>query len=198
VPAAPLPEIEALVAEALRSRPDLAAFRLGVERAAADVRLAESNRFENPFILVQPYTFQDLSPFDRKSSHSWAMGVTVPLPVFNRNQGNIRRARVNCAQTRLQVEELERRILNEVVREQRSLAVSDSALRRLEESTLPRAERALATSRDRLEAGEEALIDYLNALRDYNEILRQYRDVLVRHRRAMLRLNTAVGRRLLP
>jgi cobalt-zinc-cadmium efflux system outer membrane protein len=197
----PLPELpprETLVQEAIRARPDLAAFRLGVDRAAADLRLAEANRFENPFLLVQPYTFQDNAPFDRRSAHSWAVGVTVPLPVYNRNQGNIQRARLTVGQTQLQVEELERRIQSEVQREERLLAVTGSAIRRLEQSSLPRAEQTLRTSRERLAAGEEDLIAYLGALRDYNEIVRQYRDTLVRHRRAMLRLNTVLGMRLLP
>lgn len=197
----PIPELpprETLVQEAVRARPDLAAFRLGVDRAAADLRLAEANRFENPFLLVQPYTFQDNAPFDRRSAHSWAVGVTVPLPVYNRNQGNIQRARLTVGQTQLQVEELERRIQSEVQREERLLAVTGSAIRRLEQSSLPRAEQTLRTSRERLAAGEEDLIAYLGALRDYNEIVRQYRDTLVRHRRAMLRLNTVLGIRLLP
>ena len=28
-------------------------------------------------MLYQPYTFQDNSPFGKKSSHSWALGLTV-------------------------------------------------------------------------------------------------------------------------
>jgi cobalt-zinc-cadmium efflux system outer membrane protein len=193
-----LPPQEALVAEALRTRPDLAAFRLGVGRAAADLRLAEASRFENPFLLVQPYTFQDNAPFDRRSAHSWAVGVTVPLPLFNRNQGQIQRARLTVSQTQLQVEELERRVQAEVQREERALAVARAAVDRLESSSLPRAERTLRTSRERLAAGEEDLIAYLAALRDYNDVVRLYRDTLIRRRRAMLRLNTAMGLRLLP
>ncbi len=86
------PPTERLMQIALVARPDLIAFRLGVGRAKADVQLARANRLNDVYVLYQPYTFQDNSPFGLKSATSWALGVTVPLPVYNRNQGGIRRA----------------------------------------------------------------------------------------------------------
>ena len=80
---------EPLLQLALATRPDLAAYRLGVKRAQADVGLAVANRYPDIYVLYQPYTFQDDSPLGLKSAHSWGVGVSVPLPVFNRNQGNI-------------------------------------------------------------------------------------------------------------
>jgi cobalt-zinc-cadmium efflux system outer membrane protein len=192
------PPVEQLVPVALATRPDLAAYRLGIQRAHADVRLAEANRMENLFLLVQPYTFQDLSPFDAKSAHSWALGVTVPLPLFNRNQGNIQRARLNVSQTELQLRELELRVVAEIERAERAYAVTRRSVERLEGETIPKARRTLGTALELFESGEQGQVVYLNALRDYNDIVRQYRDTLVRQRRAMLRLNTAVGRRILP
>src|SRR5690606_3572134 len=41
----PLPPIDQLIAIALKSRPDVRAFLLGVSRALADIRLARANRF---------------------------------------------------------------------------------------------------------------------------------------------------------
>jgi cobalt-zinc-cadmium efflux system outer membrane protein len=196
--AAATPPVQQLVSTALAARPDLAAFRLGVQRAQADVKLAEANRMENVFLLVQPYTFQDNSPFDARSAHSWALGLTVPLPVFNRNQGNIERAKLGVSQTQIQLVELERRIVAEVVRAERALAVSRQTVERLEKVTVPKSQRSLAAAEQLFRSGEQGQIVYLNALRDHNDIVRQYRDALVRHRRMMLRLNTTVGQRIVP
>ena len=102
-PAPPPPPGEELVRIALDNRPDLVAARLGIRLAEADVRLARAERFQDVYVLAQPYTFQNNAPFDTKSAHSWALGVTVPLPIYNRNQGNIQRARVNVSQTRTQL-----------------------------------------------------------------------------------------------
>jgi len=89
--APPPSSLEALLRLALVSRPDVVAYRLGLNRAEADVKLALANRYPDLFLLYQPYTFQDDTPLERKSAHSWGLGLAVPLPVFNRNQGNIAR-----------------------------------------------------------------------------------------------------------
>ena len=80
---------------ALALRPDVVSFRLGIHTAEANVRLQRANRFSDVYVLYQPYTFQDNTPVGLKSATSWALGVTVPLPLYNRNQGNIERAKLN-------------------------------------------------------------------------------------------------------
>jgi cobalt-zinc-cadmium efflux system outer membrane protein len=80
--------------------PILVAYRLGVGRARADANLAGANRLSDVYLLDQPYTFQNNAPSDAKSADSWAVGVTVPLPVLNRNQGNIRRPNGTSASQR--------------------------------------------------------------------------------------------------
>ena len=83
----------------------MVSFRLGVQRAEADVRLARANRLNDVFVLFQPYTYQDNTPYGLKSATSWALGVTVPLPVYNRNQGAIQRAVLNVDQTQTELAE---------------------------------------------------------------------------------------------
>ena len=192
------PPIEELVRIALNERPDIVAFRLGIDRAKAEVDLAEANRMSDVYLLYQPYTFEDNSPFGTKSSHSWALGVTVPLPLYNRNQGNIQRARVNVTQTKVQLADIERRAVAEVEQASRQYAVTRAAVERIEQRLLPSATRIREAATTRFTAGEADAFELLNAQRNYNDVVRQYRDTLIRHRRSMLRLNTATGRRLLP
>ena len=106
--APPPPPVEELRKLALAERPDIVSLRLGVHRAEADVRLAKANAYSDVYVLWQPYTFQDNSPYGLKSQYSWALGVTVPLPIYNRNQGGISRAKVNVTQSELQLGDLER------------------------------------------------------------------------------------------
>ena len=80
----------------------------------ADVRLAKANRISDVFVLYQPYTYQDNAPFNLPSSRSWALGATVTAPIYDRNQGNIRRANVNVEQSRLEMQSVERRMVAEV------------------------------------------------------------------------------------
>jgi cobalt-zinc-cadmium efflux system outer membrane protein len=192
------PSREELADLALHTRPDLAAHRLGIGRAEADVQLAKAEAFQDIYVLYQPYTFQDNSPVGLKSSTSWALGVTVPVPIFNRNQGGVARAKLNVTQTRIELSALEQKVVAEVIAAERELANSRGLLERLESDLLPSARQARDDALRLFSSGEQDAITFYNAQRNYNDAVRQYRDMLIRHRRSMLRLNTAVGLRLLP
>ena len=187
-----------LIQLALGYRPDLCAYRLGVGRAEADVALAKAERLSDVYVLYQPYTFQNNAPFQTKSAHSWALGVSVPLPVYNRNQGNILRPKINVVQSKTEFEALEKRVATEVEQAAREYAVTRSAVERIERDILPVAGRVRDGAEQLFRRGGSETVAYLNARREYNEVVREYRDLLVRHRRSMLALNTAVGVRVLP
>jgi cobalt-zinc-cadmium efflux system outer membrane protein len=195
----PIPtETEELVQLSMSSRADMLAQRLGVARADADVRLAEANRYPDVYLLYQPYTLQDNTPFGFKSAYSWAVGVTATLPVYNRNQGNVQRARLNAQQTRVETAGLERQVAHEVEQAVREFNLSRTSVVELEKEVLPAVRRVRDTAFQRWRGQETTAIEYLEAQKDYNESVKNYRDALVRHRRAMLDLNTAVGVRLMP
>ena len=192
------PPIDELTRIALTCRPDLTALRLGIGLAQADVKLALAERYENVYLLYQPYTFQNNAPFNKKSGHSWALGVTVPLPLYNRNQGNIERSKLNVSQTQAQLAAAEGKVVTDVRQAEREYHVTRVAVSRIERDLLPSAQRLRDETLRRFTKGEAALPDYLLAQREYNELVRQYRDTQVRHRHSMLDLNTAVGQRILP
>lgn len=193
-----IPDFETMVGLAYNSRPDLQAFRIGVERANEDVRLAIANRFADVYLLYQPYTMQYNGPAGLPPAHSWAMGVTVPLPIFNRNQGNIARARLNVDQTRLEVQAVERRVKNEVFSANEELKISTQAVEMLERDILPFAKQVRDDTFKLFNSGEVELQAYLNAQREYNDAVRQYRDSVTRLRRASLAVNTVIGARIVP
>ena len=197
-PYPPPPHEDELARLALACRPDLASYRLGIGRAEADVQLARANRLQDVYVQYQPYTFQDNRPFDAKSAHSWALGMAVPLPLFNRNQGNVRRAELNVDQTRAELAALERRVVAEARQAGREYTVTRAAIERIERKLLPTASRVRDNALRLYTRGEVEVVAYLNARREYNEIAREYFDLIVRHRRGMLTLNTAVGVRILP
>jgi cobalt-zinc-cadmium efflux system outer membrane protein len=196
--APPAPPAEELVRAALGIRPDLVAYRLGIARAEADVRLARANRYQDVYLLYQPYTFQNNQPYGLKSATSFALGVTVSVPVHNRNQGNIERAKLNVSQSQLELAAQEEQVITEVQRAERQYALTRAAAARIERDVLPAARQVHDDALKRYLLGEEDVIVYLNAQRDFNDVVRQYADALIRHRRSMLRLNTAVAQRILP
>ncbi|MGE5755995.1 MAG: TolC family protein [Planctomycetaceae bacterium] len=196
--APPPPPVDQLQQLALAVRPDIVAYRLGVSRAESDVRLAKANRFQDVYLLYQPYTYQNNQPYGLKSPVSWAMGVTVPLPVYNRNQGGVLRAKLNVTQTQIELATLERQTLTDVEQAEKEYRVTRQAVQTIRNELLPD---ALQVRNDTLRlylGGEENIVTYLNAVRDYNDTVKQYLDTMTRHRRSMLDLNTSVGQRILP
>lgn len=187
-----------LVRLAVDNRPDLNAFRLGIRRAEADVRLQKANAFSDVYVLYQPYTFQNNQPFGLKSPTSWALGVTVPLPVYNRNQGNIRRARFNVTQSETEMLARLRQVITEVQQAEREYLVSLEAVNRINNYLRPAATQVYRTAERRYYAGQEDVTILLGARQEFNQVVKQYLDTLIRHRRSMLDLNTAAGLRLLP
>ncbi len=100
---------EELVKRAVTKRPDLIAYKYGLRRAQADLKLAKANAYPDAYILYQPYTFQNNTYLGVPSAYSWTLGATLTDPLYNRNQGNVTRAKINITQTEIQVASAERR-----------------------------------------------------------------------------------------
>lgn len=196
--APPPPPMDEMVRMAVSCRPDVVAYRLGLQVADSGLRLARANRFQDAYLLYQPYTYQENSPFGRQSATSWALGLTVPLPVYNRNQGNIERAKLNLTQSGIQLAGVERRVVTEVQQAAREYDVTRQIVDRIRTQILP----ASVSFRDDrftlFRRGEANVLTYLQAQRNYNENVKAYHDTVVRHRRSMLALNTVLGQRILP
>jgi cobalt-zinc-cadmium efflux system outer membrane protein len=194
----PPPPIEELEKIALADRPDLASFRLGVQMAQSAVRLARANAYSDVFVLWQPYTFQDNSPYGLKSATSWALGLTVPLPIYNRNQGGIERAKINVSQSQLQLWDAERQVRIDVEKALQEYEVTQRLVRELRAEVLPDASRIVSAALRLWTGGETSLLSYLQAQLDYNAVVKQYLDTAMRHRLSILSLNTTIGRRIMP
>ena len=156
------PPLEELVAIARDSRPDFAAFRHGNQGGHANVRLQRANRFSDAYLLYQPYTFQNNAPFGKESGTSWALGITVPLPLYNRNQGNIERARINVVQTQTQLELLDRRLVTEIQQAIRRISSQRAgSCGGIRENVVPGLKRAYEDRLELFREGEDPKIVFL-------------------------------------
>ncbi len=196
----PIPPGEELASMALSCRPDVLAYRRGVDVAKDSLKLQYTNRFADAYLLYQPYTFQNLSYLpSTHSATSWALGITVPLPVFNRNQGNIARAKLNIEQSLLQLRAVERMAVEQVRDAEQEYSRTKQFLENLETNVIPKARKAMTVAERLYLLGETPNVTaYLTVQKYYNDMVRQYRDTAVRHRRSAFALNTAVGSRILP
>jgi cobalt-zinc-cadmium efflux system outer membrane protein len=196
--APPPPPDHELFQMALECRPDVAAYRFGTLVAQANVQLQRANRFQDAYVYFQPFTWQNNAPYGRQSGASWGIGVTAPLPVFNRNQGNIERARLNVSQSETERAFVERRALFEVEQAVNEYRASGQIARRIRTEIEPAQKEARNGRFQLFVEGEATVFDYLTQQRKYNDVVKAYLDAAVRHRRSMLALDTAVGQRIFP
>lgn len=195
----PLPTTtEALVETGLNARPDLLGYRQGLLRAEADVGNAMAQRFSDVYLLYQPYTLQNNNFQGLKSAYSYAVGVTIALPVFNRNQGNILRSKLNAEQSKYELVNRQKQVVYDVEEAVREYNLSRDSVIEFKKEVIPAAQEVRDSAYRRWKGGETSAVEYLEAQKDYNDVVRQYRDALVRHRRSMLDMNTAVGARVVP
>ncbi len=143
-----------LIQRAITVRPDLIAWKYGLRRANADVKLAHAEAYPDVYVLWQPYTFQNNSYLGVPSAYSWTLGVTATIPLYDRNQGNIMRAKVNVTQTEIQVASAERVVVSDVQDAIQELEQSLVAVVQFRNEIIPISRRVLDAAMIRFKGGD--------------------------------------------
>lgn len=160
-----LPEMpwELLLAELVAESPEMARAGSELERARRALRLACAQ-------VIPNITTQAGVGYAADSDDTFAtVGVSVPLPIRDRNQGNIARARAeimaaDAAVGRTQLD-LSERLAFAVGR----YRVARQRVETLEQSIVPRAEEALELSRKAFQAGESNFLELLTVQRTLSQ-----------------------------
>ncbi len=193
------------VQEALTRRPDAAVARAEAATAAARVRKEEAEARWDASVNVG-YQRQDFG-FDlmgiteggarrpiQDVFHYFGTGVTITLPVRNRNQGNIAAAR---AETR--AAERRQELTDLTIRQEIAAAFAqDAAARRAvdlyERGVRPVAGRNLDVVRQAYELGRGSLLDVIAEQRRFLEVETGYTDALKQVYDAGVEIERALGR----
>jgi outer membrane protein, heavy metal efflux system len=107
------------------------------------------------------------------SDAGFVAGVSVPLPVRNRNQGTIRAARENLAGAEQMVRAVEADLRAEFIAAWQQASAAHAAAQNLRREALPATEQANAVVRRAFQQGELPLIDVLDAQRELVALRRE-------------------------
>jgi cobalt-zinc-cadmium efflux system outer membrane protein len=143
---APAPSEPALVDRALASRPDLLAAREERARLEAEARLAR-RRGEVPNPVLRAFYREEMI-----QEHIAGGGVSVPLPLWNREQGTTAELLAQASGAATEVARLTAEIPRDVHLAFRRRTAAEEAWRRYERDALP----ATAAARSLLERGFDA------------------------------------------
>jgi outer membrane protein, heavy metal efflux system len=145
-------------------RPDVVAAEAALRKAEADLRLQKANRVPDPTVLAQ-YEHQ---PPDYQNTVGF--GVSLPVPLWNRNRGNILAAQAAQEQARLAYEKAKAEAVADIAV---SHLAYDDALKRwnsYRDSIRPKSEQIRQTMAYAYQKGGASLLDLLEAERNDNDI----------------------------
>lgn len=173
---------------ALEDSPLLLASRLEVGRRQALVDVERSRRY--PDITVSVGTKRD----NEANRTMPVLGVAIPLPLFDRNQGNLYESirRADKAADEFLANRM--RLTNELQQASNQLAVSRSSAQALKATVLPAAERAYEAATRGFEAGKFDFLNVLDAQRTLFQARIRYLGVLARAYQAATTIDRIVGR----
>lgn len=148
----------ALVEKALATRPDVLAARLRVVMAQSGVRLADVSVFPDLGVLVgfkqERGSAAEAPGLKPGSDWLFRFGVSVGLPLFNRNQGGKQEAAALLAEARLAADLAEQTVRRDVRLAVRRLELAQNSLRLIRGSLVPQTESATRIARTGYELGE--------------------------------------------
>jgi len=187
-----LPEVAKTRSElyrmALDGRPDLQAAQAAREKATADVNLAKANAWWD---VTPQIEYQRIGP-----DNTIGFGFALPLKLFDRNQGEIARARAEAQRLEATREGLLAQALAEVDTALASVTAERQKALLLRDTYLPKIKQARETMEYAYRRGGVSLIDYLDAQRTYREKSLEYLRSLASYRTSVYVLEAAVGGRL--
>ena len=182
--------LEDLQMKALQNRPDFRAAQQGVTAANSQYELQKA-------IGKQDVTVQ--------TNYTHVNGIngvsflaSIPLPIFNRNQGEIARTRYAITQS----QELEKAANNQVMTDVHDayygLQTNDQVVQLYLSGYLAEAQADRDIAEYSYQRGAASLIDFLDAERSYRATQLAYRQTLASYLLALEQLREAVGTRSLP
>ena len=163
---------DATIARALEARPDLKAARLRETLAEAGIDLAKSQvvpqvtafaRYGQESVPSQLATATQKRTFQRENVVEF--GVSIPLPVFNREQGNIAETTSRRAQARREREGLEASIRRDVLLAFRRYETARRSLDILQSGVLEQNQASTRIVQLAYDLGELRFLDIVNQQR---------------------------------
>ncbi len=184
--------LPALLAKAMAARPDLLAAEQA--HAMADASVSSARREALPDItLGVTYTHSEFVA-SGDNPNTLSVGLSLPLPVFDRNQANIGRARLELERASNDASRLVVSIRQEVAEAARRLQRANALLGIFEGGgMIERADNSLRVAEKSYKAGAISLLELLEAQRTFLTARAEYLRARYDHGQARVDLRRALG-----
>ncbi|MBZ0155666.1 MAG: TolC family protein [Alphaproteobacteria bacterium] len=177
-----------LVAKAMEKRGDIKAASAQIDAAGNALALSKKE-------AISPIEIE--AGYKRRTGgfNGLAFSVSIPLPLFNRNQGGIAAAKAELETERLNLEQLIKKAAHEVAtRADRAAFIADRVTQLSEQ--LKTANEITNSIRTAYDEGEASLIELLDAVRSERELLMEHNESMYDYWRTLFELEKATGMKL--
>jgi cobalt-zinc-cadmium efflux system outer membrane protein len=188
-------DVSKLLAEALRNRPDLVALRHTRDAAQSKLQEEKANRIPNVDVGagVTHSTASENSIAPSPEFNSVGLSLSLPIPLWNRNQAAIASAHYAAEQAEAQLQSAE---LKTEVQLRQAATAYRSAVERVgnyQSGILKDADALLDAKRLSYQRGQSSLLELLDAQRTDNEVRSSHNSALADRAKALIELQRAAG-----
>lgn len=175
---------------ALEQRPDLRSIQRDQARSLADLRLQLAQSKIDYTVGTEFRRQQGLAG----RGNSLGVFFSTNLPVFNKNQGEIERARQEQRQIEARIKALSATIQADVETAYLQYSNALTTLNRLEDTMLAKARDVRQITDFSYRRGEATLVELLDAQRAYNETIQSYNESRADFAKSLYQLDSASGK----
>ena len=189
-----LPSVPSLVdlQPLIASSPGVVLARIEVDRRKALTALEQSKRVPDVTVSV------GMQRSNETQRNVLLFGVSVPLPVFDRNQGNLLEALKLEDKARDELQAASVRLHSEVAQGQERLSTITAEVQSLQQDVLPGAKSAYDAATIGFENGKFNFLEVLDAQRTYFTAKSQYLKALGEAHRAAADIDRLLGASMVP
>lgn len=187
LPAVTAIESFAAVARLREQNPDLARWTAETARREAALRLERARAIPDVTLTAGYRRFQETD------NNALVVGASIPLPLFDRNQGNVAAASSRAAAAAEERRAAEARVDSALGEAYRDLVTAHAEASLLDAEAVPRAERAYEAFEEGYRLGKFGVLDVLDAQRTLFAVRTQYLRAVERFHTAAAEVERLVG-----
>lgn len=176
---------------ALAARPDLDALRRDHARSQADVRL-QIAQGKVDYSIGVGYNRQ-LRVGSGQRGDSLGVFFSLPLPMYNRNQGEIERARQELEQIQARIRGLEQEIAAEAANAFEQYSTAKTLLESIEADMLEQATRVRDVIGFSYRRGEASFVELLDAQRTFNDTMQGLNEARAEYAKSLFLIDSISG-----
>ena len=183
----PIPPADRLTQE-IRGNPDIARWATEKEQRRIAAALQDAIRIPDLTLAAGVRDYRE------SGDSAFVAGASVPLPLFNRNQGGILESRRRLAKAERESAAAETRVRAALAETYQALSTAVSEIDALKTTVIPGAQSAFDAASEGYRQGKFGYLDVLDAQRTLFEARGQYVSALATYHKAVADLDRAIGK----